>query len=396
MNILFVNNSYKLFNESDSGASNRTTMFLQALSEVGHVDVISFVNVCKSNIENCDVIYTKEIISSAKHLSAISKLKRVLCSSTIQDIYGFDEEKANIICNILENKHYDYIACRYIHDAALCGLDLFENKLILDVDDSPKTAFLSTIPKNINTFKKLYIRSYADRIDKVCKRFLSKTFCSFYSNPAEKPSEESIFLHNVSLANKEIPNIPDHYKPVILMVGWMVYAPNRFGANLFATKIFPKIKEKIPNAEFRIAGRCEDDFKEEMEKTAGVHVLGYVQKLDKEYENASVVVVPIYQGSGTSIKVVEGMQMNRPVISSSTGVRGLENIIKNGRDYLKADSNSDFANKVIDLLLSDADRLRKLAKNGKQIVDKYYSKERFKEIVTNALAHKIKAKLYKY
>ena len=44
MNFLFVNNIYPLFDRGDSGASNRSTMFITALATLGHVDVISFLD----------------------------------------------------------------------------------------------------------------------------------------------------------------------------------------------------------------------------------------------------------------------------------------------------------------------------------------------------------------
>jgi len=65
MNILFVNNQYNLFTKADCGASQRSMCVIHALAQIGHVDVISFVDETISNESNVDVIYSKEIGMSA-------------------------------------------------------------------------------------------------------------------------------------------------------------------------------------------------------------------------------------------------------------------------------------------------------------------------------------------
>lgn len=60
MNILFISDKYKLFGESDSGASNRSTIFIRSLAQFAQVDVVSFTKVCDSNIPNVEVIYSTD------------------------------------------------------------------------------------------------------------------------------------------------------------------------------------------------------------------------------------------------------------------------------------------------------------------------------------------------
>ena len=52
MRFLFVNNIFPLFAKADSGASVRSMRIIDALTQIGHVDVISFLNDEKSNIDN--------------------------------------------------------------------------------------------------------------------------------------------------------------------------------------------------------------------------------------------------------------------------------------------------------------------------------------------------------
>lgn len=388
MRILFVNNKYKLFGEADSGASNRSTMFLRALASMGHVDVVSFVKVCTSNIPNCDVIYSEDILDTETDISPLRKIKRALFSKDIKELYGTSYKKTEIIRSLVVDRNYDFVACRYINEAAICSLCDYSSKLIIDVDDSPKQALLQSISKRSCILKKIYIQWYAKTIEKVCEGFLETVHSSFYSNPTEKPSDKSVFLHNVTISTTSIEDLPKDFTPIILMVGWMVYSPNKLGAIHFARKVFPLIKEKIPDAQFRIAGKYEGTFKDDLECNEGVKVLGFVPNIDEEYTNSTIVVVPIYQGSGTSIKVIEALQKNRPVVSTPMGIRGLENILIDGEDYLEADSDEQFARIIIKLLKSDPTKLISLAHNGNSKARKYFSQEKFIKIVNQTVLRK--------
>lgn len=388
MRILFVNNKYKLFGEADSGASNRSTMFLRALASMGHVDVVSFVKVCTSNIPNCDVIYSEDILDTETDISPLRKIKRALFAKDIKELYGTSYKKTEIIRSLVVDRNYDFVACRYINEAAICSLCDYSSKLIIDVDDSPKQALLQSISQRSCILKKIYIQWYAKTIEKVCEGFLETVHSSFYSNPTEKPSDKSVFLHNVTISTTSIEDLPKDFTPIILMVGWMVYSPNKLGAIHFARKVFPLIKEKIPDAQFRIAGKYEGTFKDDLECNEGVKVLGFVPNIDEEYTNSTIVVVPIYQGSGTSIKVIEALQKNRPVVSTPMGIRGLENILIDGEDYLEADSDEQFARIIIKLLKSDPTKLISLAHNGNSKARKYFSQEKFIKIVNQTVLRK--------
>ena len=77
MKILYINNFFSLFGESDCGASNRSTMFISALAEVAHVDIISFRGSLEIPISNCYAIYAKEITTKTKE-SRLDKLLKLL------------------------------------------------------------------------------------------------------------------------------------------------------------------------------------------------------------------------------------------------------------------------------------------------------------------------------
>ena len=101
----------------------------------------------------------------------------------------------------------------------------------------------------------------------------------------------------------------------------------------------------------------------------GVIALGVGEDLAAEYEEAKVVVIPIYEGSGTCVKFVEAMWMNRPIVSTPVGARGLDRFAIDGEHYLLAKNDEEFANKTVALLFNTeksidmANKAKELAKN---------------------------------
>ena len=62
MNFLFVTRRMAVMNSIRVGGGVRSTLLIEALSKLGHVDVISFVKEpIESSIPNCDVIFSKGV-----------------------------------------------------------------------------------------------------------------------------------------------------------------------------------------------------------------------------------------------------------------------------------------------------------------------------------------------
>ena len=109
MNILFINNIYPMFENIDSGASNRSTMFVTALAKLGHVDMISFLDNELSNVPNCEVIYSKSVPSVRKS-GRWAKLRAALTPWKVNSMYPLNATKERIIDGYVAAKNYDYVA----------------------------------------------------------------------------------------------------------------------------------------------------------------------------------------------------------------------------------------------------------------------------------------------
>lgn len=384
MKILYINNYFPIFVGTDSGASNRSTMFITALSKIADVDIISFRGDKLSTINNCRIIQSDEIQSIEKQ-HRLDKLCKLFAFRSPERIYTVNNEKEKIVDRYLLSGKYDYVACRYIREAVECGLVKYSNKLILDVDDNPKDVILMAA-KNAKTFRnRLYNRLFAYTMDIMVKHILQNVAYCFHSNPRQAPIKGSIFLHNVTMVNAELPAITDKTPLQIMMVGLFHYGPNIDGLKHFLRNVWSLVYQHNPNVRLNVIGKINSpDILNQFSAIDGVTFKGFVPDLINEYQNSRVIIVPIYSGSGTSVKVVEAMRMNRACISTPEGIRGYDKYLVDKQDFLLVETDLLFAQQIVELV-NDVTLCNKIAASARNKMEKHFSNEKFIEIVINTI-----------
>jgi glycosyltransferase involved in cell wall biosynthesis len=154
----------------------------------------------------------------------------------------------------------------------------------------------------------------------------------------------------------------------MIFTGLMGYRPNVDGAVYFVHEILPHILRVRPDATFTIVGAAPA---EEVTRLAGpnVRVVGEVPDVRPYLAAAAVSVVPLRMGSGTRLKVVEGLAMGKAIVSTSLGCEGIA--VRDGEHLLVADEPLAFARSVL-RLLDDSDAAAALGRRGRELaVDQY-------------------------
>src|SRR5206468_8037046 len=77
-----------------------------------------------------------------------------------------------------------------------------------------------------------------------------------------------------------------------LSVGDLAYPPYRAGVSNFVLKVFPLIRNQIPDAELLIAGPHAALVQSVVSRQPGVKLLGYVPDLLALYESANALITP--------------------------------------------------------------------------------------------------------
>lgn len=393
MNILFVDH-YNVF-KPQFGAEQRSNLLLQACCKIASVDIILWNEYHQMpNIENCKIIYENNIEKDKTFLQKIKPKINTLISFDYECICSIDKKKQKIVANFLSQKHYDYIVVRYIPNAINYGLLNYIDRLVIDIDDNPILSLTNHFTSPINSRFRKFARWLYWKIIEI-KLFAAKKAYSKIVNSIKIPFVSNIddirineckcvHLPNVSFteSNAKLCDFSATSKRVI-WVGLVKYQPNYLGLEHFFEFIYPKVVKIIPDFEVVIVGKYGDYDVSKWQKLHGVTVKGFVEDLELEYSSTRAAIIPCYSGAGTNIKVLEAMRMKRPCITSEYGARGYDKYFDGNQDYLVCKNDDEFANSIIDVLENEQ-KNHTIGNNGYQKVSKYFSKDRFFNIVASS------------
>ena len=106
------------------------------------------------------------------------------------------------------------------------------------------------------------------------------------------------------------------------------------------------------------------------EKYPGVVIVtGYVDDVRPYMQRAASCVVPLLNGGGTRLKILEALAMRKPVVSTSVGAEGLP--LTTGREILIADEPESFAQAVLSLF-KDSELSNRLAAHGHTLITEQF------------------------
>ena len=132
------------------------------------------------------------------------------------------------------------------------------------------------------------------------------------------------------------------------------YAPNLEGIGWFLSHVAPLLEKLAPgHFTLHVAGNCCIHIQKN-DSGLSVNLLGRVENLEKEYEEAESVITPLLSGTGVSAKAVEAVAHGKALVATSVGARGLEEFF--GEAILIGDSPEDFAKRLIEISFSSSRR----------------------------------------
>jgi sugar transferase (PEP-CTERM/EpsH1 system associated) len=131
----------------------------------------------------------------------------------------------------------------------------------------------------------------------------------------------------------------------VVFTGAMDYWPNIDAVTWFAERIFPAVREAVPDAQFTIVGSRPAESVVALARQPGVVVSGGVPDIRPWIAHAACAVAPLRIARGVQNKVLEAMAMARPVIASIQAAEGIR--AQAGRDFILARGEADFAHAVM-------------------------------------------------
>jgi glycosyltransferase involved in cell wall biosynthesis len=161
--------------------------------------------------------------------------------------------------------------------------------------------------------------------------------------------------------------------PAAIFLANFAYKPNRNALAFLLEQVLPRVWTQLPEARLLLVGAGLERSPSEDPR---VRALGFVDDLAEVYGQARCAVVPLLQGGGSPLKLVEALAYGLPVVATPRAVAGLE--VESGVDCLVADGPQAFAETLARVLREGAPEI---ARAGRLLAERRYSIEALAELL---------------
>jgi glycosyltransferase involved in cell wall biosynthesis len=226
-----------------------------------------------------------------------------------------------------------------------------------------------------NPLRRWYLRNMAKRLKRL---EIKVVFRSDLLIPISRVDEEFFRAAGVRKPMLTVPAglVMDQYSftslpgdHTLFFIGALDWLPNQEGVEWFLQNVFPRAVQRLPSLRFHVAGRnAPDHFIKKLDHPL-ITYHGEVESGTRFMEAYRIMVAPLLTGSGIRIKILEGMAMGRPVVTTPVGIEGIG--AREGMEVLVAEEPSRFADQLVTLLTDDEVAVP-IADAGRQFVTKNF------------------------
>ncbi|HVR06246.1 MAG TPA: glycosyltransferase family 4 protein [Solirubrobacteraceae bacterium] len=181
------------------------------------------------------------------------------------------------------------------------------------------------------------------------------------------PATRLRLVPNVVDVEAIVPVSPDPRRCRAAFVANFAYPPNRDGLRFLLDEIMPRVWVELPDARLALVGA---GLQLPPSTDARIEALGFVDSLAALYASVSCVVVPLLQGGGTPLKLIEALAYGLPVVATARAAAALA--LVDGEHCLIADGPDAFSTALVAVLRDGAPEL---GARGRELAHERYSIE---------------------
>ena len=157
----------------------------------------------------------------------------------------------------------------------------------------------------------------------------------------------------------------------LFSIGSMNWIPNQEGIRWFLETVWPDVTKRYPFLKYFIAGREMPSWLTNSHYP-NVKIAGEVDDALKFINEHTVMIVPLFSGSGIRIKIIEGMACGKTIISTTVGAEGIH--YTNLEDILIADEPGEFI-ELISSCMNDKAFFNRIGKNARELIKRDYDRD---------------------
>ena len=309
-----------------------------------------------------------------------SKLKIILGFLSVKPaavVAGYNKNMEKQVVQIAKEWEPDLVFA-FTFVTAPYALKIKNVKRIVDIDNLLAIMLREDIGFSRNIMQKI-------------RRFLAFFKFKIYENNVYKPFDQCLVVSKLDverlqqytdIQSDQILNVPngvdleinhpfeiEKEKDLLIYNGALTYYPNFDAVKFFMTDIFPLILAAKPETKLIVTGKTDGVSIDQIPNKEHIIFTGYVDDIRPVVAKSQICVVPLRQGAGTRLKILEAMALGTAVISTIKGAEGLE--VTNNEHIILADSPDDFA-RAVTQLLNDPNARKNLEQNANALIKKVY------------------------
>jgi len=162
--------------------------------------------------------------------------------------------------------------------------------------------------------------------------------------------------------------INDH-KISLFHIGSMNWQPNIEGMHWFLENVWKKISKKYPQLSLVLAGKGNKSLFEN-KNLNNIQVFDFVDNAQQFINEHDIMVVPLLSGSGMRIKIMEGLALGKPVITTTIGAEGIE--VTDKENIFIADTPEEMI-QIIDFCTKNVQKCEEIGKNARKLIENRYT-----------------------
>lgn len=285
--------------------------------------------------------------------SALKEITKYPFTVGSRDIRAMQQD----IQKCLDTNHIDVINVDFPH---MC-VDLLEIKttvpIVLNEHNIEWKVYRTISSSQKHLLKKLLYWMDSYRLKNYERRIFSKLPLRMVTFVSDKDmgymvkngpmTDEEPVLIPVGADQKRCLSEMKHDGHNIMFVGKMSYGPNIEAAKWFVDAVFPKILDKAPDTRFYIVGKDPSEEIKRLENR-NVIVTGMVDSVEPYYALSDLVVLPLKNGGGVKVKLLEAVSYRKHIVSTSVGVEGTR--YADGQTIPVSDNAGEFAEMCLSAL----------------------------------------------
>jgi len=147
------------------------------------------------------------------------------------------------------------------------------------------------------------------------------------------------------------------------------WLPNREGMEWFLENFYKEIADGTLMTKLYVAGNDIPELFDDYEALGKIFIQGEVDNALEFVNSKAIMIVPLLTSGGMRVKIVEGMAMQKCIISTSLGAEGINYV--DGRDILIANTIEEF-HKAIKRCIRDEEFCKEIGVNARKLIEAEY------------------------